>query len=370
MTKTSKIKASIWAGSLSLALTLSGISAQSASADGATLTYSEFMATPEYATLTAASANNASAVRNTLGMDVTMDVKTTVLKVKVISLRANIAVNQNTSWAQVIQLDANGNITQDKTDYYYGNSTYIQDLDTFQAGKDKVANLNDVLTRLGKPNANAVSSDKGTAPEAVGDIKPSAIFASVAEDQLDAKNGFDGTGMYFTNITVSHDFFGATTYSFQSQSAVGTSGDILNASYSETFNVSGLLANQSIDTSDTLGNVALSVATSIMAHNDIMVPCPQPYVTVDQKQLTTMGHKVEAEKLVTGKAISLAAVAKSLAKSTHSALAIKHLTLAAKTLSAKTTSVKNGVKLTAKSKGVSGSMCVTIAKGKTAVNHC
>lgn len=370
MTIKPKTTSALLSVGLALAVTLSGVSAESARADAATLTYSEFMATPEYATLNAANANNVSAVGFTSGMDITMDITTTVLKVNVVNLRAIIAVNKTTSWVQVYELDDKGNITQNKTDYYFGNSTYIQDLDTFQAGDSKVANLPAVLARLSKPNANAVSSAKGTAPDAIGDISPTAIFASAAEDPLAAKNGFDGTGMYFTNITVGHDGDGRTTYTFQSELPVGSSGNILNASYSETFNTFGLLTGQTIETSVTSGNVSISVAVTQSAHNDITVPCPQPYVTVDQNQLIAMGHKVEAEKLVTGKANSIAAVAKSLAKSTHAALALKHLTLAAKTLGAKTTSVKNGIKLTAKSKGVAGSMCVTIAKGKTAVNHC
>jgi|GEM_PF-1178792 len=359
------------AAALLLALALPGTAAQSASAETPSLSYLEFQATPEYAQLMAANAVNADVVSHLTGMELTTDFTTSVSQVKLISIRAITSTNRTNSWAQVYKLDDLGNVTQVNANYYYGWGKYIQELDDFQTGDSKIANIQNVLTRLKKPEANSVSSNVSAAPQVIDDIKPSNLFKSAATDTLTSKS-FNGEGMTFSHIAVSVDpnYPQSTTFSFQSTQSVGSAGNHLNISYSETFDYFGLLTVTSLNESDDQHNFGLSFLAKLTAHNDLQVFVPQPFVTVDKQQLINMAHRIAAEKLATPKAKSIAAVAKSLAKSSKSSLTSKLLLSAAKTLAIKVTSINNGVKVTAKSSGIAGNMCVTVSKAKTAINHC
>jgi hypothetical protein len=118
------------------------------------------------------------------------------------------------------------------------------------------------------------------------------------------------------------------------------------------------------------GEVTTVITTNLEVLNQVTLPTTWQDNTVDWVTLQIMGQRIQAEKLVTPKALAIATKAAAAAKKAKKTLTSSYLISAAKALKYAYTAIKSGVKLTGKYSRQSGSVCVTAVKGKAVTAHC
>lgn len=282
----------------------------------------------------------------------------------------HIDTTRTSSHAQYAIVD---NDTQDHNnfDYYFANGSYIESVDCFQSGVQYVTDLNQTLKRLGKPNATAVNDHSSTKLEGLPDIAPSVLLSNSTRDPLGNVAG-SGYVLTYSEVTKAADLSTptSTVFTWTGAFTLKTAPITIDLTASETFNADGLLTAMTITehAPNSLYDLSYSVTASLSPN--LVINTPVAGDMVDAAALITMGHKLDAEKSLTKKANSIVAKAKALAKAAKTALSAKHLTAAATALKVKFKSVKNGAKLTAVVSKVSGSLCITAAKGKAAIAPC
>ena len=136
----------------------------------------------------------------------------------------------------------------------------------------------------------------------------------------------------------------------------------------QTFNAAGELISQKMNL-DLLGISSTTTITyKITTIDKIVTPLNTNLVSL--AALKKASHQISAEKLLSAKVKALTSKATALAKSAKKTLTSKHLVDGAKALKYTVTSIKNGVRLSAKYLGVEGRMCLVAAKGKVVATAC
>ena len=135
-----------------------------------------------------------------------------------------------------------------------------------------------------------------------------------------------------------------------------------------TFNSEGELISQMLKL-DILGISSTTTTTYKITTVDKIV-VPETYYMVSLAAFKKASHQISAEKSLSSKVKALTSKATALAKSTRKTLTSKHLVDGAKALKYTVTSIKNGVRLSAKYLGVEGRMCLVASKGKVVATAC
>ncbi len=136
----------------------------------------------------------------------------------------------------------------------------------------------------------------------------------------------------------------------------------------QTFNAAGELISQKMNL-DLLGISSTTTITyKITTIDKIVTPLSTNLVSL--AALKKASHQISAEKLLSAKVKALSSKATALAKSAKKTLTSKHLVDGAKALKYTVTSIKNGVRLSAKYLGVEGRMCLVATKGKVVATAC
>jgi len=136
----------------------------------------------------------------------------------------------------------------------------------------------------------------------------------------------------------------------------------------QTFNAAGELISQKMNL-ELLGISSTTTITyKITTVDKIVTPATSSLVSL--AALKKASHQISAEKLLSAKVKALSSKATALAKSAKKTLTSKHLVDGAKALKYTVTSIKNGVRLSAKYLGVEGRMCLVATKGKVVATAC
>ncbi len=365
----SKFAATIAAVAITVFTSLTGVGASSASAATPTLSLTEFQATQGYADLSAASARSITYLSALQGLVQNMNLNETYSGISM-TITSRIAATRSKAVGHMVISNSLYSDTQ-TIDYAFSNQRYQMSLDSLQQSDDAVANLSTALDRLGKPRAVQVDTGSGETPTDVFAIAPSSLFSPESQDLLN-QTGATASEMLFSEVTsapATNDPQ-STTFSYDAQATIASVGATVALNISITFNANGFMTGMTLTEQASSIGLEITISLSQTADNSLQIDLPTSALTVNQAQLVSMSHKIDAEKSVTSKAKAIAAKAKALAKKAKIAVAAKHVKAAAKALKTKVMAVKNGVKLTGKSAGISGSMCVTSAKGKVTVTHC
>jgi hypothetical protein len=365
----SKLTATIAVFSITLFTSLAGVGASSANAATPSLSLTELQATQGYADLSAASAKSLTYLSTLQGLNQKMTINETYSGITM-TITSQIAATRSTAVAEMVMSNSLYSDTQ-TIDYAFSNQHYLMSLESLQQTDAAVTNLSSALARLGKPRAVQVDTGSSAVPSDFLDITPSTLFSPQSQDLLN-QTGALVSEMLFSEVTSapSTNDPQSTTFSYDAQATIAAIGSKVDVSISITFNADGFLSAMTLTEQATSIGLQMNISLQQTAANSLQIDIPTSALTVDQTQLVAMSHKIDAEKSVTSKANAIAAKAKTLAKKAKVALSAPKLVAAAKALKAKYSTVKNGVKLTSKSSGVSGSMCVTAVKGKVTVKHC
>ncbi len=371
MTKSFRTTASMLATALAFVATITGVNAQSATADTPSLTYSQFQATQGFTDLSAAAARSATYLATLQGMSQTMNISEFVSGFSV-GFDAQIAATRTASSAHVSV--SNGIGPSQTVDYFFQNGSYLQSIVDYLNGDVGVNNASAALARLGKKSATMVITPTPPDMNGVIPIDPATLFSPSSQDPLFSLLGSSGVStdnMLFSDVTSapSQSDAQSTTYTYSGQLTLAGLNSPLVFNSSLTFNADGFMTAATVD--ESAGSaLTLNISVTQAANNAIVLNMPVSPVTVSSDALAAMSTKIDIEIILTPRAKAIAAKAKLLAKKAKTATTAAKLIAAAKALKYKYTAVKNGVKVSAKMGGSTGSMCVTALKGKIAINHC
>jgi hypothetical protein len=358
-----KITALITAIALGVALSVGGASVANAS-PATTLTYEQFTASASYADMQAAVDANTTYLQSRNNMVLTMQT-TEVIMGQTVWATVNISANKTAAVASMTMPDPVSG-TSATISYGFANGSYFEDTAALMG--QQIPNSDQALARMGKTLNSSVNLQTTTPPEGMTPVDPTSLFSGNSVDPTLAVTA-STDGLTFSEVSKSDDATkdGATDYSY----SIATAPNILFAAMTfdvvYKFDSSGLLYEMAMHGG--LQNVLqIDVTATVSSPDTLNIETPRNIFKLSD--FTKMTKQISAEKTVTSKANAIAAKAKALAKASKKTLAAKNITDAAKALKYTVSSVKNGVKLTGKYQGVSGSMCVIANKGVATVSHC
>jgi len=335
-----------------------------ANAADATLNYNDFMATDTYKEFAAlSSAYNAAILTKS---NIVVEMHTTVSAMgQVQTIDLAISANKTSAKADMTMPDP----TTGKSvtiSYGYANGSYYQNMLVWAGSGAK--NAQEAAGRLGKSETSTVILDSSTPPDGLESIDPASVFGG---KNLDVTQGLmaQAANLKFSPMTKSADITDPTSTDYDFTLGMPATALTPAVNYEVLYEFDATGAMRHLEMNGGLpGTLVMSVTADISSPDVLALDLPTD--TVHAKAFNAMVKQVTAEKSVTASANAIATKAKALAKASKKALTAKHITDAAKTLKAKVTTVKNGVKLTTTYKGVKGSVCVITAAGITNVNHC
>jgi len=252
-------------------------------------------------------------------------------------------------------------------DYYFKNGTYIESVESFQSGPTWVNDIDATLKRIGRRNIVAVNDHTATKLQGLPNISPTAIWSNADRDPF--LGAAQGSPVLYGPVYTGTDAIGSTNvvYSWSGDFTADVGIPVnISLTASNTFNSDGLMIAQSL-TEDASPYFKLTMSQTLRPAVDTTMDFPVTEFTVDASTLIKFGHQVDAEKTLAKPAASLVKKAKALAKGK---VASSHIVSAAKSLKLKYKSVKNGVKLSAVSAKVTGSLCVVASNGKAVITPC
>ena len=353
-----------------LALVVAGVTSATPARAAGALTLAEWNATQGAIDLHSAMAKADNYMNSLNGMDLTVHIETSG------SSFGNSTTEDTQVSATKTSAVANYAIADTITGehnsfkFYFANGTYLESIVCFQSGDSYVNDSTQTLKRLGKPTATAVNDHTATTPAGLINISPSNIWSPSTQDPLGGVAGPSST-LTYSEVTQTTDVYGPGSKQFYWTASFALSGQLLvTLSADENFNSDGLATSMTLEEHAPGGlfDMVLSTTQAVADNSALLIPSAQQ--TVDATAFIAMGHKIDAEASVMPKAKAIAAKAKALAKAAKKSLAASQIVAAAKALKAKVVSVKNGVKLTGKASGVSGSVCVTAVKGAATIAPC
>jgi hypothetical protein len=349
------------------ALLLVGSTGLAANASAATLTLAEFQAGAVYQELQTLSTSSDAYLAAQSGVEFNISVTTSMLGQSMTSSSRFLATKTATSASLTMPDEQTGDPFT--INFGFGNGSYFENMDT--APLTGVPNADAALARLGKSATTNLIYDTAVTPDGLSDIKPESLFSGDTIAPL-SQLGVTQDSMTFSEVSKTSNSIDASSTDYSYSAIVPESGlsPAINIDANLTFDSNSHLKQvHTIATIPGLGITIIMHAT-VAVNNSLVVTLPTEANSVHMNALVNMGKKISAEKLVTTKAKALATKAKALAKAAKKTLVAKHITDAAKALKYSVSSVKNGVKLTTKYQGVSGSMCVVATKGAAVVAPC
>jgi hypothetical protein len=233
------------------------------------------------------------------------------------------------------------------------------------------------LARLNKTSATTVRLTNSQAGADANLYSPGEILAGTNVDPLASLTSVTSgealatiSGLRFSEVSSAPNSLDPTSTDYSFTASLPASGlmpeitiDVLS-----TFNQNHVLTTQNM--SITAGPISSVSTTTLEVLNQVTLPTTWQDNSVDWVTLQVTGQRIQAEKLAAPKAVAITSKAVAAAKKAKKTLASSYLVSAAKALKYAYTSIKNGVKITAKYSGQSGSVCVTVLKGKAVTNHC
>jgi hypothetical protein len=348
---------------LTLGLSFGGASVANAS-PATTYTYEQFSALASYLDMQAAVDANTAYLQSRNNIVVSMQT-TEVIMGQTVSATVDISGNKTASKASMTMPDPVSGTNQTIT-YGFANGSYYQDAAGLMG--QELPNFDEALKRLKMTLNSTVNMETAISPDGMTAIDPTSLFSGNSVDPTLAVTA-STSGLTFSEVSKSDDATkaGATDYSYSIATAPNVLVGAMTFDVVYKFDANGLLYEMSMNGG--LQNVIqIDVTATITSPETLNITTPPNMFKLSD--FTKMTNRIAAEKLVTTKAKAIATKAKALAKASKKTLAAKNITDAAKALKYTVSSVKNGVKLTGKYQGVSGSMCVIANKGVAAVSHC
>lgn len=351
--------------SLGVALSMVAASTAAAHAETPTLSYADFVKSAGYLELQNANSASLKFISEQKGLNVITSMGTKLMGTSIgqVSLIVDGTKDATRSTMTITHSDNDG-VFQ----YGYANGSYNESMDVIRKSGD-FANLDEILNRLNKSSATWVNLKSQTLPSGAAALTPDELFTGKSTDALSTL-GIDTSLMLFSEVTKAPSQVNPTTTIYSYTASLTDSGITANLTAKFTFLESGLLQEISVKESVDALTLEVGLAVIQIVENDIQIPTLDAMNSVNLPDIKIMSNQIAAEKSVTPKANSIAVKAQTLAKKLKKALSGKNISDAANALKVKVKAVKNGVKLTGKVSGVSGSMCVVAVKGKAVVDHC
>ena len=349
------------------AFLLVGSTGIAANAAPTTLSFAEFQLSSGYVELEALNVASDAFLATQSGIEFNISVDTSFLG-QSMTTTEQFLVTKTATFASITTPDEQ---TGDPFTINYGfaNGSYFEDMNT--AALTGIPNAEAALGRLGKSATTNLIYDSAEVPDGLSDISPDSILTGETIAPLSQLSVAQDT-MTYSPVSKAANTLDATSTDYSFNATVPASGlmPAIGVLATETFDSSNhLKAVKSVAGVPSLG-LTITMTASVSVNNSLVINLPTENNSVHKNALVNMGKKISAEKLVSTKAKAVATKAKALAKAAKKTLAAKNITDAAKALKYSVSSVKNGVKLTTKYQGVSGSMCVVATKGAAVVAPC
>ena len=346
----------------------------SAQAAAGTLTYSQFLSSPGYQVLSAETTATANFLATQNGVRILNVSSGSMGGIELSHIELEMLSTATASSVTMTMSDTGQPVTEQIFSYADGYAYVpIENVVIWPELKNGSA----ALTRLKKTPATSVRMTSAQAGSDYAEYTPSSILGgsplntlTTLSDTADTEDLSSLAGLVFTEVTSAANATDplATDYTFTAtipSSGVLPPTDIV---FTSTFSQNHVLQLQRM--SIALLGMTVENVTTLQVTDQFTMPTALTANTVDWTALVAMGKRISAEKALAGKAKAIAAKAAALAKSAKKTLTGTQITAAAKALKYAVTAIKNGVKLTTKYQGQSGSVCVTAVKGKTVTATC
>ena len=346
----------------------------SANAAPGTMTYTEFLNSTGYQLLSAentATANYLSTVNNVRILNTTVgmigNTEASRIEIELLSTKTSSKVSLKMVTAGVETAQPG---------FTFANGYAYVPSDTALV-RPELKNGAAALARLAKSQASDVRMTQAEAGADFTQYTPDAILGGGAIDPLGKVTDNAGAsdlatlqGLTFSEVTTSPNATEPTWTDYEFTATLDNGGllpatDMVIVS---TYDQNHVFQKQKLSM-NVLGMVLESTTTIEILDQLTIAPVPAANY-VDWSSLVAMGKRISAEKSLASKAKALSSKAAALAKSSKKTLSATQLAAAAKALKYSVTTVKNGVKLTAKYQGQAGSVCVTAVKGKPVTGNC
>ncbi|MCX8530119.1 MAG: hypothetical protein ORN27_08655 [Rhodoluna sp.] len=361
--------------SITAAVSLFAAGTLSAVAAPTSLSLNEFLSSAGYQVLAAEGAATANFLSNQTGVRITSVATATSNGTEVSHIETEL-LSTNSASSATIKSFENGLQVGSTWGTAQANGYVYEPVSTALVRPD-LKNGAAALARLGKSSAASVRMTKAVAGVEFVPYSPSEILGGSQIDPLswlnDNTSGADlsaVSGLKFSEVTsgLDVDNSGLTDFSF---TATIPATDLLPATdidFVIRYNANHIFQDESI--SMTVGAVTVTSTTTLETVAQLTLPTTWADNAVDWAALLAMGKRISAEKLVATKASAIAAKALAAAKKAKKTLVASYITAAAKALKYSVTAVRNGVKLSAKYQGQTGSVCVTAVRGKVVKANC
>ena len=348
---------------LTTVLVTSGFTA--AKADPVQLSLNEFKATPGYALLTSEATATTNYLATVQGLKIDTALTATVLGQTAANISQVLEVSGGVS-RTTTSISSSGSVSGPFVAVITADTAYVPK--AMALNMPDVINVDAAIKRLGKTAATVIAAPV-TVDSGLANYKASAITGGATLDALNVlgdstfNTGLDLSTATFTEpvATPNVDDPSATDYSYSITTPAAAAIPSMVWNVVTTYSSAHIFIKNTM--SIDLGLIAENVVTTLQVDNSLSISAPPAASTVAYSALVSMGRKIQAENSLASKA---ALIVKKAGKTVTGA----KLVLAAKSLKYAYSAVKNGIKLTAKFKGVSGGMCVTAVKGKAVTNHC
>ncbi len=350
-------------------------SAGVAQAAGTSMTFNEFLSSPGYQVLSAEGASTASFLANQVGVRITSVATATMAGTEISHIETEL-LSTNSASSVTLKSFENGVQVGDAWGSAYANGYVFTPIESALL-RPTLKNGAAALARLKKASAKTARMTQAEAGSEFVAYSPSEILGGSNLDPLswlnDNTSGLDlsaVSGLSFSEVTASPDANDSTITDYSFTATIPASGllPITDVDFVIRYSQAHVFLDESI--SMTVGTIAIADTTTLEAVSQLALPTTWQDNSVDWASLVSMGKRISAEKALAGKAKAIAAKAATLAKAAKKTLVGAHLTAAAKALKYAVTAVKNGVKLTTKYQGQTGSVCVTAVKGKAVTATC
>lgn len=230
-----------------------------------------------------------------------------------------------------------------------------------------IKNYDAALKRMKKTGTAWMIVDDNSFGIATPELEQDILFNSISDPAQIGAALVDKA--WFSELTKSVSPTNSNLVDYKFKVTVATGNNLFtHIDQTTTFNSEGELISQVMKL-DILGITSTTTSTFKITTVD-KIEVPDTYDMVSLAAFKKASHQISAEKLLSAKVKALSSKATALAKSAKKTLTSKHLVDGAKALKYTVTSIKNGVRLSAKYLGVEGRMCLVATKGKVVATAC
>lgn len=369
----SRLAKSVGAVFASIGMMFASVTA--AQAAPTTLTFSEFLNSPGYQVMSSESTATATYLSTSNGVRITSTVTASQGSTELTRMVLELVASQSASSATLTSFSGGVQVGE-PYGWAFSNGYVYEPISTAMVRTD-LKNGVQALARLNKTSATTVRLTNSQAGADANLYSPSEILAGTNVDPLASLTSVTSgaalatiNGLRFSEVFSAPNSLDPTSTDYSFSVSLPADGQMpeITIDVLSTFSQNHVLKTQNM--SITVGPITSVSRTTLEVLNQATMPTTWQDNSVDWVTLQVTGQRIQAEKLVTPKAAAVTAKAVAAAKKAKKALTSSYLTSAAKALKYAYTAIKNGVKLTAKYSGQSGSVCVTVVRGKAVTNHC